>query len=111
MKAKAWTSALALVALTSCGGTEKSSWSSRANTASPFHAILYQTTYNSGETAIYEVRFERDGTQPSGGWFVKKELEGDIPVGPRPALVWTSPNYLTVLGRSADLGIPLNRKI
>jgi hypothetical protein len=94
--------ALALLALSGCYQTERTYWSSRAVAASRYHAILYQTVYNGGETAEYQIRLQRDDKQfskpPCGdGWYIKKQLDGDLPYGDHPQLLWTSPDDLTVV--------------
>jgi len=91
-----------LIPFAGCSRPERTFWSSTANAGSPYQATLYQTVYNAGETTIYAVKFERTdkpatNSSCGGGFFVKKELEGDIPAGPRPQIQWTSPHDLSVV--------------
>jgi len=93
-----------VVALSGCGPiswrpvpTSHAIWSSRATPTSAFHATLYEETFNDGESIIYSIRFEKNETGPVGGWFVKKELDGDNARPKRPELIWSSPKDLTVI--------------
>jgi hypothetical protein len=92
--------ALAIL-LTACSltpaPTSRAHWTSQGAPSSPFSATLYEDTYNSGDSIIYTMRFEKKENRPGGGWFVKKTLDGDNGRPQRPTLIWTSPKDLTVI--------------
>jgi hypothetical protein len=89
-------SALAMI-LTACGPTSRAHWTSQGATSSPFSATVSEDTYNSGDSIIYTLRFEKKEDRPGEGWFVKKKLDGDSARPHRPNLIWTTPKDLTVI--------------
>ena len=91
------------IALVACGPTSRAQWVSQGPNSSPFFATLYEENYNSGESLIYSVRFEKKESGPAGGWFVKKELDEDSERPQKPTLVWTSPRDLTVIIHTARI--------
>ena len=83
--------------LVACGSTSKAHWVSKGEISSPFSATLYEENYDSGKSIIYTLRFQKKESGPGGGWFVKKNLDGDNERGQRPSLIWTTPKDLTVI--------------
>jgi hypothetical protein len=77
--------------------TSRAQAMSRATPSSPFSATLYEDTYNSGDSVLYSLRFEKTENRPGGGWFVMKKLDGDDSHPKRPDLIWTTPKDLTVV--------------
>jgi hypothetical protein len=92
-----------LLTLAACGPTGRAHWAFQGPNSSPFAVTLYEDTYNSGESIIYTVRFEKKESGPGGGWFVTKELYGDDERPKRPTIVWTSPRDLTVIVHTARI--------
>lgn len=87
------------VSLAACSPTptSQSQWTTKGAASSPFSATLYEDTYNSGDSTLYRLRFEKREDRVGGGWFVMKNLDGDEPHPRRPALIWSTPKDLRVV--------------
>ena len=88
-----------VICLAACSPTptSQSHWTTKGGASSPFSATLYEDTYNSGDSTLYSLRFEKREERFGGGWFVKKSLDGDQPHPRRPALVWSTQKDLRVV--------------
>lgn len=87
------------ISLAACSPTptRQSHWTTKGAASSPFSATLYEDTYNSGDSTLYRLRFEKREDRVGGGWFVLKNLDGDEPHPRRPALIWSTPKDLRVV--------------